>query len=83
MQRLAPICACLLLLAAPAWADGALTDSDRAKVLAAMAREGCTGGTIDVDDGIFEVDDATCGDGRVYDLKFDPAFKLIDKDLEH
>jgi hypothetical protein len=88
MQRLvllcgALLCGALLLTAAPAFADGALSDADRAKVLAATAREGCTGGTIDVDDGIFEVDNATCRDGHIYDLKFDPAFKLIDKDLEH
>ncbi|MFG1398671.1 PepSY domain-containing protein [Roseixanthobacter pseudopolyaromaticivorans] len=82
MRRLALICGTFLMTLAPVFADGAITEADRAKVLAALAREGCTGGTIDVDDGIFEVDDAICRDGHTYDLKFDPAFKLIDKDLE-
>ncbi|MFH1558104.1 MAG: PepSY domain-containing protein [Pseudomonadota bacterium] len=93
MQRLAPkrlvltcgvlICGALLFIAAPAFADRAPTDAERAKVVAAMEAEGCTDGFIKVDDGIFEVDNAKCRDGHIYDLKFDPAFKLIDKDLEH
>lgn len=48
-----------------------------------MEAEGCTDGFIKVDDGIFEVDNAEVRDGHIYDLKFDPAFKLIDKDMEH
>jgi hypothetical protein len=36
----------------------------------------------DTDDNHFEVDDATCRDGRSYDLKFDASFNLIEKELE-
>jgi hypothetical protein len=35
-----------------------------------------------VDDGHYEMDDATCRDGRKYDLKFDARFRLIKKELE-
>jgi hypothetical protein len=58
------------------------TAEERAKLSAAMQAEGCSGGTMEVDDDVYEVDDARCGDGRTYDLKFDKSLKLIEKDLE-
>jgi hypothetical protein len=36
----------------------------------------------DEDDRQFEVDDATCNNGRKYDLKFDPEYKLLRKNLD-
>ena len=74
----------LLLLAwHPALADDRpLTDDERAKLAAAVSAEGCSGGRMEFDDGHFEVDDAQCGNGRRYDLKFDASFKLIDKDWD-
>jgi hypothetical protein len=32
--------------------------------------------------GKFEVDDATCQDGKKYDLTFDPNFKVLTKKLD-
>jgi hypothetical protein len=59
-----------------------LTDEERVKLTAAMAAEGCSGGTMEFDDGKFEVDEAVCADGKEYDLAFDAAFRLIKKKLE-
>jgi hypothetical protein len=58
------------------------TDEERARLSAAMQAEGCSGGLFELDDDGYEVDDARCGDGRKYDLKFDKSFKLIEKDLD-
>ena len=73
------------LLAAPAMADRVVTDAERAKLLPAIAAQGCAGGKMewDDDDREFEVDHAICNDGRLYDLKFDASFQLISKKLEH
>ena len=59
--------------------DRPLTDDERTKLVAAIAAAGCSGGQMEFDDGLFEVDDARCSDGRSYDLKFDASFKLIAK----
>jgi hypothetical protein len=67
----------------PALADRPVTDDERAKLEAALTAQGCTGGRLEFDDGAFEVDDAQCNDGRIYDLKFDRLFKLVEKKLEH
>ena len=74
----------LLVVAIPALAkDRPVTDDERAKLVAAVAAQGCSGGKMEFDDdGHYEVDDARCNDGRKYDLKFDTAFKLIKKELE-
>ena len=48
--------------------DRPLTDDERVKLGAAVAAQGCSGGQMEFDDeGYFEVDDATCSDGRKYD----------------
>ena len=76
----------VVLLASPTLArDRAVTEDERAKVVAAAKAQGCSGGTMqfDMDDNEFEVDNAKCADGKVYDLDFDPSFKLIKKDLEN
>jgi Peptidase propeptide and YPEB domain len=73
----------MVLGAGLAFADRPLTDEEKAKVTAAVTAEGCSGGKMEFDDGRFEVDDAKCSDDKIYDLKFDAAYKLIRKDPEH
>ena len=65
-----------------ALAGRAVTQEERAKLVAAVAASGCSGGKMEFDDGKYEVDDAICADKKKYDLKFDPAFKLISKERE-
>jgi hypothetical protein len=75
-----------VLLASPTLAaDRQLKADEQAKVDAAVKAQGCSGGKMqfDVDDKEFEVDNAKCADGKIYDLNFDPSFKLIKKDLEN
>jgi hypothetical protein len=64
--------------------DRPVTDDERAKLTAAVAAQGCSGGKMefDIDDNHFEVDDARCDDGRKYDFKFDTSFRLIEKRLD-
>ena len=64
--------------------DRPVTDDERARLAAAVAAQGCSGGKMefDIDDQHFEVDDARCSDGRKYDLKFDTSFRMIRKKLD-
>lgn len=74
----------LAMIAVPAIADRPVTEAEQAKLLPAIAAEGCSGGKLEWDDEdrAFEVEDATCGDGRKYELKFDAEFKLTRKKLD-
>ncbi len=67
-----------------ALADRQVTEDERAKLAAAVQTEGCTGGKfeMDEDDQQFEVDDATCADGKKYELKFDMQMRLLSKQLD-
>jgi hypothetical protein len=82
MHRLPVALVLSCLLAAPAFADRPLSADERARLSAAIATIGCSGGKMEFDDGRFEVDNARCNDGRNYDLKFDAAFNLVKKELE-
>jgi len=70
--------------------DRPVTDQERPKLEAALKEAGCSGGKMEFDDdkaaahpnGKFEVDDATCQDGKKYDLTFDPSFKVLTKKLD-
>lgn len=70
--------------------DRPVTDQERPKLEAALKEAGCSGGKIEFDDdkgaahpnGKFEVDDATCQDGKKYDLTFAPDFKVLTKKLD-
>jgi hypothetical protein len=70
--------------------DRPITDQERPKLEAALKEAGCSGGKMEFDDdkatahpnGRFEVDDATCQDGKKYDLTFDPNFKVLTKKLD-
>jgi hypothetical protein len=79
--------ASIVLLAAatmPAMADRPVTEAERAKLEAAVAAQGCSGGKIewDDDDREFEVDDVRCNDGKKYELKFNADYTLKSKELD-
>ena len=83
IRILAPALALTVGLASgAALADRPVTDQERTQLVAAMTAEGCSGGSMEFDDGKFEMDDARCADGKEYDLDFDTAFKLVGKDEE-
>jgi hypothetical protein len=82
MRNLLLASGALLLVMVPAWASRPVTDEERARLAPAIAAAGCSGGKLEFDEGKFEVDDATCGDGQTYDLEFDANFRLIKKELE-
>lgn len=84
MRTLLTSAALLAAIAGPAAADRPVTEAERAKLVAAVAAEGCSGGKMewDDDDREFEVDDARCGDGRKYDLTFHADFTLKSKKLD-
>lgn len=73
----------LTIAAVPARADRPVTDDERAKLVAAVAAQGCSGGKMEWDDGdrAFEVDDAMC-QGRKHDLKFNADYSLKSKKLD-
>ena len=83
-MRLPTSTAILVLSVLPALADRPVTEDERAKLVAAVLAEGCSGGKLemDEDDQQFEVDDAVCADGKKYDLKFDMQMKLKRKNLD-
>jgi hypothetical protein len=70
--------------------DRPVTDQERPKLEAALKEAGCSGGKMEFDDdkgashpnGKFEIDDATCQDGKKYDLTFDPGFKLLTRKID-
>lgn len=72
----------LSLAAMPAFAaDRPVTDEERAKLAEAVKAQGCSGGKMKFDKK-FEVDGATCANGKKYELEFDTEFKLIKKSLD-
>lgn len=82
MRLFFAIVAVMAVTASATLADRPVTEEERAKLVAALQAEGCTGGKMEFDDGKFEVDDARCADGKEYDLDFDRDFKLIKKELD-
>jgi hypothetical protein len=75
--------ALLVLGTAPACAGRAVTDEERAQLVSAVSAQGCSGGKMEFDDGKYEADEVRCNAGKIYDLDFDPAFRLIKKKLEN
>lgn len=66
----------VLAFAGVAFADGKPSDAEAAKVKAALAAWGCSGGDIEKGTeatGTFEVDDAKCKGGQ-FDIKLDSKF---------
>jgi hypothetical protein len=85
MRTLVVAAALLTVVAMPAKADRPVTEAERARLLPAVAAQGCTGGKMewDDDDREFEVDDARCNnDGRKYDLKFNADYTFKNKKLD-
>ncbi len=92
MKYALPIAAALVALSTTAAfaKDRPITDQERPKLEAALKEAGCSGGKMEFDDdkatahpnGKFEVDDATCQDGKKYDLTLDPNFKVLTKKLD-
>jgi hypothetical protein len=84
LMRLIKSIAILVVSTLPALADRSVTEDERARLVAAVQAEGCSGGKfeLDEDDQQFEVDDAVCADGKKYDLKFDKQMRLIRKNLD-
>jgi hypothetical protein len=84
MRTLLASVALLIAAAFPAKADRPVTEAERAKLVQAVAAQGCSGGKMewDDDDREFEVDDARCSDGLKYDLKFHADFTLKSKKLD-
>ncbi|MFH3478400.1 hypothetical protein [Xanthobacter variabilis] len=73
----------LALTSGAALADRPLTPTEQEKVQATLTEQGCKGGHVEFDEGIFVVDNATCADGHVYDFKIGPDYKVLHKELEH
>jgi len=84
MRVLAASFVLLAVFAGQAMADRAVTEAERAKLLSAIAAQGCSAGKLqwDDDDREFEVDDASCTDGKTYDLKFNPDYTIKSKKLD-
>jgi hypothetical protein len=69
----------VFLSQAPAWSGRAVTDEERAKLVAALAVEGCSGGVMEFAHGKYEVEETVCRYGNEYDLVFDANFKLVNE----
>ncbi|MDH2328890.1 PepSY domain-containing protein [Cereibacter sp. SYSU M97828] len=78
MKRLIP----LIFLATPAFAQDA-TPEQVAAIDAALAEVQCEvdSANIEVEDGIFDLDDVICADGQ-YDVKMDAEYKELERRKE-
>lgn len=78
-KTLIPALAALMLFVPAAIADSAPSADEAAKIEAALKAWGCTLGTGSAekeDNGIYEVDDAKCADGKAYDFRLDKDFAV-------
>ena len=72
------VCA-LALCSSAAFADSKPSDSEAAKIKAALSDWGCEGGTLEKETeatSVFEIDDTKCK-GAQYDVKLDGEYKVI------
>lgn len=75
----------LIIAASAALADRAVTPQERAAIGRTLAAEGCkAGGDIEfiADDNIFELDNVTCADGKLWEYDIDASYSVIDKELQ-
>jgi len=84
MRKLLASVALLAAATSPVRADRPVTEVERAKLVPALAAQGCSGGKMewDEDDREYEVDDVRCSDGRKYDLEFHADYTLKSKKLD-
>jgi hypothetical protein len=73
----------LIFSTSSAVADRPLTQEESERLQTVLKEQGCSGGKMEFDDGNFEVERATCADGKTYDLEFDSSLRLIKKKLKH
>jgi hypothetical protein len=62
--------------------DRPVTDEERTRLTEAVKAEGCSEGKMKAEDGGFEVEGATCADGKKWDFEFDAQFKLTKKEID-
>jgi hypothetical protein len=76
--------AIMVVVSTAAKADRPVTDAERARLVPAIAAQGCSGGKMewDEDDREFEIDNVRCNDGQKYDLKFNADFTFKSKKLD-
>jgi hypothetical protein len=75
----------LMPFATAAYADRAVTADEQGKIAAALQAQNCEGGAMKYDDEehYFKVEDARCEEGRIYELKFDETFAMLEKSLDN
>ena len=81
MRSLGLICAIMLALTSPAFAERPVTAEEQEKLVAALAALGCTGGEMLFDDEAFVVEEAACNDGKSYNFEFDTEFKMLSREV--
>ncbi|MGH6903825.1 MAG: PepSY domain-containing protein [Geminicoccaceae bacterium] len=74
----------VLPFATAAYADRQVTAEEEGKIAAALQAQNCEGGTMkfDDEDHYFKVEGARCEEGRIYELKFDQSFAMLEKSLD-
>jgi len=80
MRIIATAALTLVFCGTAALADEKVSDAEAKGIEATLKAWGCSGGEMEKEtEGTskFEVDDATCADGRQYDVKLDKNFNLI------
>jgi hypothetical protein len=74
----------VLPVATVAYADRPVTAEEQGKIVAALQAQNCEGGTMkfDDEDHYFKVEGARCEEGRIYEVKFDESFAMLEKSLD-
>jgi hypothetical protein len=73
----------LVALAAPALADRGPSKEEAQAIAAKLTAEGFKSwGKIELDDQVWEVDNARRVDGKVYDLRLNLSYQIVKKDRD-
>jgi hypothetical protein len=73
----------LVALAAPALADRGPSKEEAQAIAAKLTAEGFKSwGKIELDDQVWEVDNARMVDGKVYDLRLNLSYQIVKKDRD-